>query len=74
MVDLLDKMGTAIESMEGDIREMNDFLKAISLTQIESNLSKTIAAATTAPYQSTAGVMMSAQAPGSELSSLSSNQ
>ena len=34
MVGLLDKMGNAIESMEGDIRQMNDFLKAISFTQV----------------------------------------
>ena len=32
MVSLLEKMGTAIESMEGDIRQMNNFLKDISLT------------------------------------------
>ena len=38
MVSLLEKMGTAIESMEGDIRQMNNFLKDISLTQVDQRL------------------------------------
>ena len=42
MVNLLEKMGNCIESMEGDIGQMNDFLKAISLTQIDQTLDEEI--------------------------------
>ena len=35
MVGLLSKMGDAIVSMEDDIRQMNDFLKVITLNQIK---------------------------------------
>ena len=38
MISLLEKMGTAINSLEGDIGQMNDFLKHISLEQTSEEL------------------------------------